>query len=542
MIATSARRLEIALFLTLFVAYAWFHQGGGWNQNVRFDQVRALVETGQWHINDFFVYASTTDADGRARLKRLSVPENVRPDTDLPLPNSADVAMYKGRFFPNKPPGTTLLAAPAYAAVLLVERSLGRDPDDPWLLTLNAHLTTVFSVGLLGAVGGVVYLRVSRRLFPAARVAAHAMAALAFGLGTIFWPFGTMLFDHVPAAVLSLASFAVLVRCADELRSGGAVRSAWMFASGWLAGFSVATNYACILTVLICTIYAAANIRRPVAVGCFLLGGLIPAAFLMVYHAACFGQVFVIANQFQPPVFRSEPSQGHLLGVFGVPGGDALRQLLISPHRGLFVSAPVMLLAPWGAVKWLLGGTRKAEGVAALCIVLLFLLMNASFNAWHGGNGYGPRYLIPALPFACLPIALVLARFRLTAGLAAISALLMLIAVTVDPQVSADQRQPLLSHWLPLLRGRDHRGDYIGPVSANPLGMHEGRFLPQQRGDIDRRRWHSYNVGEFLAPGSAWSVAPMLLLIATGCGYTLRTARQLSQGHGGAVKSTPRPI
>src|SRR5437867_2985155 len=45
------RTIEIVLFLTLFVAYGYFNQGGGWNQNGRFDQVRAIVERGQLFIN-----------------------------------------------------------------------------------------------------------------------------------------------------------------------------------------------------------------------------------------------------------------------------------------------------------------------------------------------------------------------------------------------------------------------------------------------------------------------------------------------------------
>jgi len=36
-------RSEAALFVLALGAYAYFFQGGGWNANVRFDLVRALV-------------------------------------------------------------------------------------------------------------------------------------------------------------------------------------------------------------------------------------------------------------------------------------------------------------------------------------------------------------------------------------------------------------------------------------------------------------------------------------------------------------------
>jgi hypothetical protein len=34
------------LFAAAFISFAYFHQGGGWNQNVRFVMVRSLVEEG----------------------------------------------------------------------------------------------------------------------------------------------------------------------------------------------------------------------------------------------------------------------------------------------------------------------------------------------------------------------------------------------------------------------------------------------------------------------------------------------------------------
>src|SRR5207245_10703040 len=59
------------IFVTLFAAYSYFHQGGGWNQNSRFDQTRAIVETGSLAINDFMVYGTAPEAGGADHLRRL---------------------------------------------------------------------------------------------------------------------------------------------------------------------------------------------------------------------------------------------------------------------------------------------------------------------------------------------------------------------------------------------------------------------------------------------------------------------------------------
>ena len=53
---TRQRRTEWWLFACAFLAFAWFHQGGGWNQNSRFALVRAIVERGSFFIDSHLVY------------------------------------------------------------------------------------------------------------------------------------------------------------------------------------------------------------------------------------------------------------------------------------------------------------------------------------------------------------------------------------------------------------------------------------------------------------------------------------------------------
>jgi hypothetical protein len=43
---TRIQRIELLLFVACLFAFAYFHQGGGWNQNARFAEVRAMAEEG----------------------------------------------------------------------------------------------------------------------------------------------------------------------------------------------------------------------------------------------------------------------------------------------------------------------------------------------------------------------------------------------------------------------------------------------------------------------------------------------------------------
>src|SRR6478736_1762386 len=49
-------RIELAIFVACFFAFAYFNQGGGWNQNARFAEVRAIVEQGRFPIDDYLIY------------------------------------------------------------------------------------------------------------------------------------------------------------------------------------------------------------------------------------------------------------------------------------------------------------------------------------------------------------------------------------------------------------------------------------------------------------------------------------------------------
>src|SRR5438093_6950503 len=159
------RKIEAALFLTLLVAYGYFNQGGGWNQNARFDQVRAIVESGRVFINGYLSYQVVVGADGRADMVRRPLPDHFFGSGRYWL-NTGDYSYNatQGRYYPNKPPGASFLAVPAYWVIYHIERLWNIDPDALWPLTVNAFITTVFSVGLLGALGSVVLLRLSHHL------------------------------------------------------------------------------------------------------------------------------------------------------------------------------------------------------------------------------------------------------------------------------------------------------------------------------------------------------------------------------------------
>ncbi|MBZ5639403.1 MAG: hypothetical protein LAO51_11710 [Acidobacteriia bacterium] len=514
------RAVEGVLFLTLIAAYAYFHQGGGWNQNSRFDQVRAIVEGGEISINRFLAY----ERDARSgATRRVSLPVPYPEARGTGRFNTLDLALSDGRFYPNKPPGTTWLAVPAYGLVRLAGRALGADPDSSWAMSIALYLSTVFSVGLLGALGGVVFLRLSRRLFPRVGERSHVAAALSLGLATMVLPYSTLLFDQVPVAVFLLAGFGILV----GLRDGAFRRpAAWAFGAGLCLGLAVLSEYAAFLAVLPLLVYAAAAPRPARRIAWILAGGAPPAAALLAYQAACFGGPLAIANTHGTSLFLEE--SGRLwLGMFGLPDPGILVRLLVSRYRGLFVSSPILLASLWGAWRAWADGRRRVEIAVVAAVFVAFLLMNAAFNGWHGGYCFGPRYLVPTVPFVALPLALAFERGpRATACLASVSAAIMLFATAVTPMVPQDVEHPFTGFLLPLAAGGVVDTPllrYEGPVSANPMAVETEAASPE---------WSSFNLGELLRIPGWISLLPLLLALGAGVAVLRRLTRAAPAGAG----------
>jgi len=81
--------------------------------------------------------------------------------------------------------------------------------------------------------------------------------------------------------------------------------------------------------------------------------------------------------------------------------------LWCSPGGGLLFLAPLVLLVPVGLLRALGEGERLVP-FALLGVVLLVCAPAVALEDWHGDSTYGPRYLLPALPFLWLFVALAL--------------------------------------------------------------------------------------------------------------------------------------
>jgi hypothetical protein len=308
--------------------------------------------------------------------------------------------------------------------------------------------------------------------------------------------------------------------------ASGALSPTRLFGAGLCAGAAVLASYLSVVAAAILLAYVAWRARRPAAVAAFVAGTLPAIGLLAAYNLVCFGQLVTTNYAWENPLFNES---GGSLALFAAPRWDVLIALLVSPTRGLFAGTPVLVLGVVGWIVMLRRTQLRADAILFGAMIVHMLLFNASFKAWHGGWTCGPRYLIPAIPFLALPIAVLTSRLAWARhGLLAVSIAGMALVTSVDPQPPAQLPLPLMVSpiWsidLPqFLYGRPgsfasaHWSDselarYVEPVSANPSGIYgspEGLF---EIGSPELR-WSSFNVGEFLFPGSRLSLLPWLLL------------------------------
>lgn len=370
--ALAAHRLEVAIFVFVFGLAAYFYNGYNWNQTARYDAIWAFVEPGP-HQYTFEIDAFVVDADAGF--------------------NTGDFARnpdHSPHYYSNKAPGTTLMGVPAYLVLYHAERKLGLDPVSITGVLVNAYLINLWVTVLPVALSAVFFFHLAL-VFTRERRRALLLTFTLYA-GTLMLPFSTALWGHTTAAAFLVMAMACLVRPG---RRGDML-------CGLLVGCAVLTDYGAAPVALTLVVVTLFDEERRARSGAVLLGGLGPLLVFALYHASLFGSPFVLASSFSAPGMIGED---RIFGLFGAVNLRALWGLTLSASRGMFVYMPVLILSVY-ALRHARGADPRAFWWTAVATMLLVLVINTTFNGWHGGLSSGPRYQIIALPFYVLLLAL----------------------------------------------------------------------------------------------------------------------------------------
>ncbi|MGD8627341.1 MAG: hypothetical protein PVJ34_22605, partial [Anaerolineae bacterium] len=430
-----------------------------------------------------------------------------------------------GHLYSRKGLGTSLAALPLYWPALQVER-LG-----------NVQAAMLLN-GLVTALSGALLLLFLRRLGYGRGVA--LAVALAFGLGTMAWPYARYLFSESLAGLGLVAGAYFLLRARDE------VGKVWPLLAGSGLGLALLARLnnaivAPFLGLLLLTYLYRRHGRdwRRYIAPVLLFGLPVLAALALTgwYNWLRFGSPlttgYLPQERFATPFFQ---------GFYG---------LLLSPGRGLFWYNPLLFaaVAAWPAFF----RRHRAEALLVAAVVLANVAFYAPWYLWWAGHAWGPRFLVTMLPFSALPLAPAFQaaahrrRWAIAlAALALVSLAVQVLGVAVDfnlyledvyaelglyhPATLFDPAySPLLRQWAYLRAGSLDlawaRGGVIdGPallLSLSALPLSGLALVATRRG----RAWPAARVGLLILLGL---IAVCLLLRYAPAGDVALAARALA--------------
>ncbi len=473
--------IPVTLFLLTLCVYGYFYNGGSWNQNARYDVIFSFVEQGV----DQYTF----------RINRF-LP---RPEENL---NTGDWSLFEDHYYSNKAPGTAFLGIPIYLILHNMQGLTGVPPDNPYLAIANAYLLNLFISGVLLSLAVVVLYKM---LLHFKLESAQALfLSCTFAFGTMLFPYSTQLWGHpTAAAFVVFAMYAVVVSSPGFLLLAGASIGAAVL-SDFLAALLVP-----LFAVWVCA--TASQSQRLKHLFYFLTGGFPLLLLGAAYNYICFGSPFALPTDYTNPEFIDP---GHALGLFGSISLENLWHLTFGWMRGLFVTMPVLLLTPIGLYLWFRRAPRDVLAWICLFATTGFLLINASFNGWHGGATVCARYQILALPFWILPLRELLAgeTLRKALGLLSVlSAFAMLLVSAVSP-IAPDLYEG--TKTLP------HPNPFFGWVLPNftKAQLAQFKFPLRLQFDDPNFRYYvqdtSWNWGQVFGLPGLWSLLPLVLLVS----------------------------
>lgn len=355
-----------ALALTLLLAVFYTLLGNGRVDSVdgetMFQVTRALAESG-----------------------RLDLPPDiVAPVTFISEDNTgteiASIAVGRdGRTYAKYGLGQSLAALPLYR----LGRAWQVATDSPyavrWTTTLLSGLATAVTAGLL--------LSLACELGFPTRVG--ITLALVLGICSPAWPYTHTFFSEplVTCCLVLAALSAVRFAQRDQVR--------WLALMGSALGFALFTRINALAALPAFGLYLALTwkarrsprplIFRQAAVGLIPFGAGV--GLVLLYNLARFGSLFDFGyrtDNWQTPFF---------LGLYG---------LTLSFGKGLLWYMPPILPGVAGFRSF--ARQRPPEAWLCLSLFLGYLLFHSPYTYWEGGWCWGPRLLLPALPFAILPV------------------------------------------------------------------------------------------------------------------------------------------
>lgn len=274
--------------------------------------------------------------------------------------------------------GTSLLAAPLYSVALAL-------PD------LGLVQTTLLTSSVVIALTSAFVFLSARRLKFSRGVSIGT--AFLFGLATPAFVYAKQFWSEPYALFTLFGAFFFLQRFRDTNRTTDALIAAIAL------GFAIAvrtTNAALVPLFMWYGFFDSSIIalkqrssKSLIPLASFVITLAAFALSIACYNWARYGNP--INSGYRPDETFDTP---FFLGAYG---------LLFSPGKGLLVFSPFLAALAFSAIAFF--RRAKPETILILFTFIFYLFTFSLWYYWWGGTNWGPRFLVPTLPFLVLMIA-----------------------------------------------------------------------------------------------------------------------------------------
>ena len=388
---------------------------------------------------------------------------------DITTNANDDLSFYKGHYYSAKAIGVPLLGIPVYWFIRNFTLLSKTHPFSP----INIYIVRFFVTTLPFILLGVIMFYFSIRM--GADTVNSICMVLAYSFGSIALNHALIFSGHQTAASFCFFSFALIFWLKLRLKNGDFPNGFYYFIAGMFAGIGALSDYTAMYIAIILTLYVFSTRSTPFKYKIlFILGGIPCIGLLALYNLHCFGSPFSFSySLLSNEAYRRGAAKG-ILGI-SLPNLKAVFDILFSPSRGLFFIMPIFLYSLFGLFRMFKEKIFLSEAIMITLIFLGYICINGGFYGWHGGWTYGPRYLVPMLPFLAIPITFAPLRSIWFVLLCLISLFQVLFSSAIFFHVPNDIVNPLFEIIIPFLFDgftAINLGNLIGlkdPLSFLPL-------------------------------------------------------------------------
>ncbi|HEX3279824.1 MAG TPA: hypothetical protein VHR36_01220, partial [Pyrinomonadaceae bacterium] len=294
-----------------------------------------------------------------------------------------DTFMYNGRQYAAKQPGQFMAGAVVYFFLRLLGLSYLNN------YTLTSALVTLFTSSLAIAAAALAVFRITRLLTGGESLLWPLASAILYAFGTTAFAYsGFAYHDTLASGYLVVAFYLVMLLARKQVNQRHVMLVA--AAAGVLLGLTVTTSMLPFFMACVVAVYLVWISRRKVALAA-VAGGLVGVAPLLFFNAKAFGN----------PLLNSYSAGGYPESFLSLNLHNSIQKTWLYISE-LTLYDPIVWLGILALAFYPRAFRREVVVILGLFLAQMFQILNIES---HGGCHYGPRFLLPALPFAAIGLA-----------------------------------------------------------------------------------------------------------------------------------------